>query len=274
VTKGRAGTVSGDCTPDEALVERYGSAHPHLNKQKLTDTLTQFGPLPITGQEQLIRCLVQAFAEHRLREHQSGGKENARNSKTFSQQRDQLNAVKAAATELLRLLGIDVKRIAPSVLWELPSNASAPNRLRALGKQSTTGITVFHWLSVSPGVSINRDRDSINAELRKGHEEVTDSILAVLRLHGQATAAARMASSRISPGHGGDRRKPTAKGHLIRNAITIYGHMRGQYPDSGNKPAFGEPMRKFVRAVGTLFGVQITDDAIKEVWQRLNSKPK
>jgi hypothetical protein len=147
VTKGRIRTTAIEAyTPDETLVERCGSVHPRLDKQKLTGTLTQFGPLPKAGQEQLIRSLVQAFAEHRLSEHQSGKKENERDSKTFAirQQRDQLNAVKAATTKLLRLLGIDVKRIAPSVLWELPSNVSATNRLRALGKQSKDGITVSH----------------------------------------------------------------------------------------------------------------------------------
>jgi hypothetical protein len=271
VTKGRAGTASDAYTPDETLIEQCGSAHRGLDKQKLTDTLKQFGPLPKAGQELLIRCLVQAFAEHQLRERLARSE-----SKTFtaSRQRDQLNAIKAAAAKLLRLLGIDVKRIAPSAAWDLPSVVTATHRLRALGKQSKDGITASHWLSLSPGVSTNRDPDGINAELRKGHKEVTDSILAVLRLHGRATAAVRIASLRIRPERGGDRRRPTRKGQLIRDAIAIHKHMRGKYPDSENKHALGGSRQEFVRAVGTLFGVQITNGDIKDGARKRKSMPQ
>jgi hypothetical protein len=263
VTKARAGAAADAHTPDEMLVEQCGSAHRGLDKQKLTDTLTQFGPLPKAGQEQLIRCLVQAFAKHQLRVKQ---KDPESKTLTTGQQRDELSAVKAAAAKLLGLLGIDVKRIAPSDAWDLPWKVSAPNRLRALGRQSKGGITVSHWLSLSPMVSTNRDPDSINAELSKGRDEVTNSILAILRLHNRARVAVRMSSSRIRPERGGDRRRPTAKGQLIRDAIAIYKHMRERYPDSGNEPALGGPMQNFVRAVGTLFDAQIADRAIKEVW--------
>jgi hypothetical protein len=46
--------------------------------------------------------------------------------------------------------------------------------------------------------------------------------------------------------------------------------MKGQHPESGNKPG----MRKFVRAVGELFGVEIGDDAIEEARRPRKSNSK
>jgi hypothetical protein len=232
VTKTRVGTATDAYTPDEILVQQYASAHPRLDKQKLTAALTEFGPLPKAGQEQLIRCLVRAFAEHQLRK-----KMNERDSTTYtmSRQRDDLNEIKKSTAKLLRQLGIDVRHIAPPELWYLSNEVSASQKVRMLGKQTKHGVMLFHWISQSPTVTSNRDPKIVNAELRQAGEDVADSILAILRLHGRATAATRAASSRTRPARGGARRKPTVKGQLIRDAIAIYGHVRGKFPDSGNK---------------------------------------
>ena len=47
----------------------------------------------------------------------------------------------------------------------------------------------------------------------------------------------------------------------------MYSDMRERYPGSGNKLGLGASMRNFVRLVGSLFGAEIADDEIDEVWR-------
>jgi hypothetical protein len=228
---------------DERLIRRYGSTY-NLDSKKLSDTLTRFGPLPRSAQERLIRCLILADGRFRLRQGERI---------TLSRQRGDLNAVTKTAATLLRLLGIDVKRIAP---------------------RTCDGRMISFWLSQAGITTANQESDAVNIQLIKAHEDVANSINGLLKLYDRARLATHEASERMTPRRGGARHQPAAKGQLIRDAIAIYSDMRRRFPNSGNKPGLGEPMRKFVRSVTALFGLQVTDDAINEAWRRRESKSK
>ena len=119
-----------------------------------------------------------------------------------------------------------------------------------------------------------RDEVVITAEFKKANDNLGEVVRALKDIHDRAQAAARAVDKRITPKCGGSRRRPTAKGQLIRDAMGIYSHMREQYPDSGKQIGFGGPMVRFVQAIGALFGVGLQEFEIHEVWRSRKSKQK
>jgi hypothetical protein len=252
--------------PNSRLLERYGSIY-GLEPKRLATVLSEFGPLPEAGQEQLIRCLVLAFGRY-----QFSAKTTER--VTPGKQRDLLRDVETTSRRLLLQLGINVKNAAPRAMWERLSDRPPSYQVRSVGKQTTHGAAVSLWLSLVGISTANEDSATVNAELREGSDDVANSIIGLLHLHDRAKDAAQAATKRTTPKRGGARHGPSAEGKLIRDAIAIYAHIRAEYPDSGNKPGLGEPMRRFVRAVAALLGASITDPAINEGWRNRKSNPK
>jgi hypothetical protein len=103
---------------------------------------------------------------------------------------------------------------------------------------------------------------------------VADAVLALFNFHKRAELAVQTATKRIAALRGGPRNYPSAKGQLIRDAITIYAHMRRQHPDSGNKPGYGDPMLRFVHATAELYGARVRDADIREIWRAWKSNQK
>jgi hypothetical protein len=220
--------------PNEILIQRYASSYA-WDKEKLAAVLSQFGPLPDAGQEQLIRCLYLTFGRYQL-----AAKTIRR--VTPGERQKQLERIEAAARKLLLFLD--------------------------------DGPFPAAWLEQAGVNTHSRNASIVNAELAEAHAEIADSIIALRKLHKRAKEAAEAAAAQVDHKRGGTRHHPGAEGQLIRDAIAIYRHMRGQHPVSGNEPGIGEPMLKFVRTVGALFGVEITNDAIEEAWRTRDSNSK
>jgi hypothetical protein len=252
--------------PNARLVERYASQF-SWKAENLRTALFEFGPLSEAGQEQLIRCLYLAFSPYQLA---------AKTTKrvTPSEQRKRLSAIETTAQKLLRQLGINTEAAATRFMSERLSDRPPMERLHSLEKQTPEVLMVTAWLSQAGIDTSNRDVDSVNSELRKASDEVANSIIALLSLHGRAKTAAQGVMTRVAPGLGGPRRRPNETGQLIRDLIGVYAYMRTQHPNSGNKPGLGGPMRKFVQAVAALFDAPIFDGQIDEAWRHRESKPK
>jgi hypothetical protein len=267
VTRKRAGApVAPSYVPNARMVESYGSKFGWKAKS-LATVLSAFGPLSDAGQDQLIGCLYLAFGRNQLA---------AKTTKrvTPSEQRDQLTAIQTTAQKLLRQLGINAEAVATRFMWERLSDRPPMERVHSLGKQTPDALMVTAWLSQAGIDTSNSDADSVNSELRKASDDVANSIIALLSLHARAKTAAQAVTTRVAPGLGGTRHRPQAIGQLIRDIIEIYAHVRAQHPGSGNKPGFGEPLLKFVRAVAALFGARITDTQNGEVWRQRESNLK
>jgi hypothetical protein len=216
--------------------------------------------LPQAGQKQLIRYLVLALGRYQMLA-------KIVRRVTPSQQRKQLKAVETTTRNLLLLLGINVKNVAPRAFWEQSSDRPSSERLRTLGRQSLDGLGVTNLL-VSAGMRApDRDEAAINNELGEVADRVADAVIALLCIHERAKTAVQAVAERIAPGRGGSRHRPKAKGQLIRDGIAIYAHMRIQYPDSGRKPGFGGPMLRFIHAVAALYGATVRDEEIRDVWR-------
>jgi len=252
--------------PDKRLIQGYALRY-SWEPAKLTAVLSQFGRLPEAGQEQLIRCLVLAFGRYQMLA------KTVRHV-TPSEQRNQLTAVEKTARKLLLQLGVNPKDVASHPFWDKLSDHRSSERLQFLGKQSLDGLGVTSRLA-SAGINIaDRDEAEVNAELSAAYDRVADAVIGLLDLHERAKTAAQAATKRMTAGRGGSRHRPTAKGQLIRYALVIYAHMRGQHLNSGNKPGFGRPMLEFIQAVATLYGARVCDADIREVWRRWKSNQK
>jgi hypothetical protein len=186
------------------------------------------------GQEQLIKCLVEAFSRF-----QTATKTTERI--TPSQQRNTLKAIEKNTNFVL---------------------------------QQLKERSVRMWLTVAGISKEGKDAATINAESRIASDRVSDAIRALEDLHGRARTAILTVNKHVAPGHGGSRHHPTAKGQLIMDAIATYSHIRGQHPASGARPGFGGPLVSFVSAVGKLFAVSVKKTEIREVWHVWKSKQK
>lgn len=203
-------------------------------EENLLAVLSEFGPLSEVGQAQLMVCLSLAFCRH-----QYATKTTER--VTPSKQRIQLMA------------------FAGTVNWLL-DQLKNPN--------------IELWLAAAGIVTAGRDRAAINNDLRAANDRVADSVRVLIDLQDRALIAAQAAATHAAPGRGGVRRRPAAKGQLIKDAITIYAHMRMHHPRSGNRPGLGGPMLKFIHAVVSLCGARARDPEICEVWRVWKSKRK
>jgi hypothetical protein len=147
-------------------------------------------------------------------------------------------------------------------------------RVNSLGKKTPDGLMMSALLSQAGVDASSRDVDRVNSELRKAGDDIASCIIALLSLHERAKTAAQVVTTRVAPGLGGSRNRPSETGQLARDLIAIYAYMRAQHPDSGNKPGLGGPIRKFVQAVAALFDVSISDCQINEAWRHRESNPK
>lgn len=251
--------------PDNRLIQRYAFIC-CWEPAKLNTVLFQFGQLSEEGQEQLIRYVVLAHGRYQML-----AKTKRRTAP--SEQRKQLKAIEITAKKLLYQLGINTEEVAPSPLWEL-SDRPPLERLRTLGKQSPTGSGVTNRLALASVSMAARDVASVNAELGKANNRVAKAVIALLCIHERAKTAVHAATGMIAPGRGGSRRRPEARGQLIKDAITIYAQMRMRHPDSGHEPGFGGPMLRFINAIAALHGVRLGEAEIRDVWRLRKSKQK
>jgi hypothetical protein len=102
VTQRRTGAVSSKAySPDQQLIERCATKYA-WKKEVVVTVLSEFGPLPEAGQEQLITWLVHGYGRYQYRAMVV--------TFTPSKQRDHLNAIEKTATTLLgRLADSSVK---------------------------------------------------------------------------------------------------------------------------------------------------------------------
>jgi hypothetical protein len=252
--------------PDDRLIQRYSSAY-CWEPAKLAAVLSQFGRLPEAGQEHLIRCLVQALGQYKIL-----GK-NVRRI-TPSEIRRRLDRVELHARNLLLELGINPNDRLVRAFQDTLSERSSWERLRSLVKQSSNGPVVLMQLRAVGIDTAENDIAASNAAFERASNSVADAVLALLNFHKRAEIAVQTATKWIVPLRGGPRNYPSAKGQLIRDAITIYGHMRSQHPDSGNQPGYGDPMLRFVHAIAELYGARVRDDDIHDIWRARKSNQK
>ena len=227
--------ISGETyLPNQALIHRSSTAY-SWKEENLHAVLSEFGPLPEAGQEQLCRCLVLALGRYQLASN------NTIEHVTAGQQRSQLKEVEKTTKRLLRQIENPFLKM---------------------------------WLAAAGIRTSGRDENAINNELRIANDRVTEIVRVLNDLRDRAEKACQIATARMTSGRGGPRRGPTAKGQLIKHAIMIYSYMRVQYPESGKYPGFGGPLLRFVQAVGKLYGVHVRDSEIREAWRTWKSKQK
>jgi hypothetical protein len=274
--------VSEAYSPDAKLVE--GSAlHFRWAKEALGEVLSLFGNLPMAGQTELISKLIAAHGRFQLR---------GRNVQTITdiQKRNQLRAVETSARRLLRLLGVNVNNIPPREHPALLADCSASRFVSLLRGPAATNLVadkrqlvadaVPIWLTILELGQMDRSKESDLALIRAKMKENTDlcnnAIVGLCWIYERAKMVAGLEEPKATaqrqgplepPKRGGARNPPTQKGQVIRDALAMYSEMRRQYPDSGNRPGLGAPMRSFVRSVGSLFGAELIDDEIDEVWR-------
>jgi hypothetical protein len=241
--------------PDQKLI-RAEALRFNLPTENLVAVLAAFGSLPASGQCELLNQVYFALGRY-------GFRTKTNRVVTPSEQRNRLKMIEATARKLLKLLGVNCNKVAPPWFWENSPDRSPWERLRIFGTPDAKGIAVLMRLAAA-GIN-HRDVDSVNAELAVASNRMAEAAISLLCLRSQARLAEHNIKTR--EGWGGSRNRPTPKGALMRDAITIYARLRKQYPDSGNKPGYGEPMLKFIRAVAALACASVTDDEIEEVWR-------
>jgi hypothetical protein len=240
--------------PDERLIQRYSRTY-SLEPKLLTDVLSKFGRLPIGGQEQLIRCLVRAFGQYQSLAKSVG-------KIPPSEIRDQLIAIESTTERLLLHLGVNPNKVSGYKFWDASERLQ---RLRAQGR-----LYLVDQLSVVGIETTGKDVSAVNAVSQEAGRRVMDTVFGLLDLHERAKKAVQTAIKRTAPGKGGLRRRPDAEGQLIRDAIAIYEHMRGQYPESGAKPGYVI----FIHAVAALFGTCVRGADIRKAWSTHTRKSK
>lgn len=187
------------------------------------------GPLPVEGQVELANQLISArgqYVAHRMSVCDSDSLQGRR--------RERLEEIGVAAARLARLLHRDGTDHQPSNLHPAITLA-----LPHLGK-----LAAEHGPDQSWDGALSR----------------LDAMLADLEKVGMQ--AETIFPRRFPKKHGGKRRE----GHdpatgLVERLIEIYGNIRAQYPESGPAPAYGAPLRQFVRA-GLAFAVSLPPGSI------------
>jgi hypothetical protein len=250
--------------PSDPLICRYAFRY-GWEPAKLTAVLARFGRLSEVEQEQLIHCLVQAFGPYQMRAKSVG-------RVTPSKLRNQVASLQTTARKLLHQLGLNPKAVTGDALRGLLSAGPSSERARLLRLQNKGGMHLMDQLAFAGINTTDKGMASVNTELQKASHRVMGIVFALLELHERAKIAAEEASKRVALGRGGSRHRLTAKGQLTRDAITIYAHMRKQYPGSGNKPGYGGPMLRFVHGVAELYGVRIRDADVYDAWRKSKRK--
>ena len=254
--------------PDPVLIELSRAG---IDAARFGAVIEAFGPLPSDGLVELVNRLIGARAEYlsqRRWKCDTGTRPGAR--------RKRLKEIGTTAGRLLRLLHRDGADPQP---WNLHPAATLalPQLCRIASEHRPDQI----W-DPPQGLSL---LGAMLADLAK--------------VGAQADVVFEAPFPRA---HGGERRQ----GHepatgLVHRLIEVYEDMRSRFPDSGPRPAFGDPLLRFVRA-GLAFAVstrtiyvdgeyrqpfeaafmevdlpmptRVTDDAIRGLWARRNSQTK
>jgi hypothetical protein len=235
-----------------------------LPPENIAAVLSAFGAIPEAGQRELLDHLLLALNRYRF-----GSK--AKPIMTPSKQRNQLRRVEITIRRLLTLLGLNGKNATPPSFWDNSPDYTPWQRLMIFGKPDATGWAILMRLASAGINDQGGEVDRVNAELATASDRTAEAARLLLWLRSQAELAERRVRQR--EGWGGSRNRPTPKGALIRDAITIYAHMRKHYPDSGNTLGYGK-LRKFIRAVAALASVTLADREIEEVWRVRDSSQK
>jgi hypothetical protein len=246
--------------PSQHLVHRYALKY-NWEPVTLAAVLTEFGPLPEEGQKQLIDCLVLAYGRYQMLARSIGRIPPSRI-------RNQLVAIETTTQKLLLQLGVNPNKVQGC------KSSDASEQLQRLREQDEGRLYLVDQLSFASIETTDKDQAAVNAELPEAIRRVTDDVFGLLDLHERAKKAVQTATKRTAPGKGGPQHRPHAEGQLIRDAITIYEHMRSQYPNSGNKPGYGGPMLRFIHAVAALFGAHVRDANIRDAWDTHTRKSK
>jgi hypothetical protein len=252
--------------PSQQLIEHYASQY-SWDPAKLASVLSEFGRLPDSGQEQLIRCLVLAMGRYQVLAKRVG-------RTTPSQLRSRLARIEATAKKLLHQIGIKPNDMAIPGLWETMADRTRSERLRSLAKQNADWPIVNMQLVIAGIDTKDKDFVVVNAALAAANDPVAGAVIGVLDLYRRAKTARQAATKRIAPGYGGHRHRPNPKGQLIRDAIAVYEHLRNQYPNSGNKPGYGGPLLRFIHAVADLYGTGVRDAHVRDALRTRKSKRK
>jgi hypothetical protein len=252
--------------PEPVLVEL---SQPWIDPARFAPVIEAFGPLPVDGQIQLARRVIEArgqYLTHRRWAHDEATPQGVR--------RKRLGEIGAAARRLQQLLHRDGTDPQP---WNLhPAITLALPELCRIGSRHRPNQI---W-NPPQGLSLLAAMLADLVEVEAGTDTVFDTP--------------------VPRTHGGPRREShTPATGLVDRLINIYVDMRSQFLDSGPPPAFGNPLLQFVRA-GLAFAVatrtirlvdedleppeaaymetnlptRVTDDAIRGVWARGVHKPK
>jgi hypothetical protein len=260
-----------------------------LPPENIAAVLSTFGPMPEQGQRELLRHIPSALSRYWFQLKASAP---TAVRVTPSEQRNRLKLVEKTARKLLSLFGVKCRVMPPRCLLENSPIHTPSQRLRILQRLDKDGRpldpkarpeALAAVMDATAGAILVRlaaaginptdgDADRVNVELAAASDRTAEVVISLLWLHSQAEAAVR--DVRTRKGHGGARRRPTPKGALIRGAVSMYAHLREQYPKSGKKPRYGGPMLRFIRAVAALAGACVTDSEIKDVWKSRNSSQK
>jgi hypothetical protein len=245
--------------PNAQLLASYAPRY-RWDQAKLDLALREFGPLPNAGQTQLLDLLIEAWGRCQWLAR------NVRHTPP-SKLRDQLATAVTTSGRLLRAFGVDVQSKPPRSVSH--GGAEIVRRWRLHNRSSGLDIPICR-----AGLDLDRDLTQVNVDLRRADAFLTETIKGVLWLHNQASLAMADVKSSVLP-RGVSARKPIKqKGRVARDATRIYCDLRQKYPKSGHTPGYGGPLCRFVRAVGTLFGCQIDDQAIKEAWRKVGVSSK
>lgn len=262
--------------PDQGLVAQYAAKF-QRDEEKLAAALITFGPLPLAGQDELLNALTVAFVDFKGR---GANVQPVTEAKVLKQ----LLAVHKASERLLGLLGVSARKPLPTQWREFCRDAPAadfvsvldqfvPGDKFAIGKMTRMRLSTPE--AATRGIERRREKDrytegelaSIRAQSTENLDRCNQAIAGLWWIHDRADAAVRLAgATQTKSKHGGDRRGPTQLGWLIRDAICVYASMRNKHPESGNKPACGGPMFRFVSAVAELFESDLTDAQIEDTW--------
>ena len=183
--------------PNHALIHGYATTY-NLNKQNLLAALAEFGALSEKGQEQLIKCLVQARSDFQL---------TAMERITPSQQRNTLKAIEKNTSFLLRQLNkrsvgmwLTVAGISKEGKDQATVNAElriasdrVSDAIRALEDLHSRARTTIATVSkhIAPGHGGSRHRPTAKGQL------IMDAIAIYSHIRGQHPA------SGARPGFGG-----------------------------------------------------------------------
>lgn len=272
--------------PDPDLVRDASLKFRWQPEAKLRSVLAEFGRLPRSGQEELVHNLVGIQSRFDLKR-----KGNRRFSSL--EQTRHLRSIEMQARKLLGLLGVNVANFSRDEFLDPRSDLDVGRHVSIVQSREDAATLDFVgasilWLTI-PNISgrpagetsgdcalVNRWESLIRQQTKENSDRARKALAGVCWLYQKAKSAADSndpqnagadSNSVSGRARGGARNSPNQKGQAIRDAFALYRHMRSRYPESGRPPALGPPLRRFVRAVGTLLQIEISEKEIDEAWR-------